>query len=661
MRGLYLLVTLVLILPTTQSGLSISSDGPEVQTVFALDAYSNWNVLLVEVCPGSPSEHLIIENRGLPVSLDGWYVSDGEGTIMLSNISLGNGERLALATDPVVFGMLHPSTTCIDLSSNEVERSGRFTLADQGDCVMLYDPSSTLQDSLFYGKTKDPLDGWSGSPVLQVTRGHAIVRTSSDTDTAADWTVQPPGRSDIGPRTFNAAVEPFTAPEEARDRVLREISLASVSLKASVYELTDRTITSALCDRARAGVDIEVLVEGQPVAGIDERCSSALAALSESGCEVKVLASQDGYKRYDFLHCKYLIADQRRVLVTSENWANGLLQNRGWGAVCDDRQLAHHMASVFDQDFHGLIDIREPYAADLVGIEPWAVNELPYRRYIADVTPIISPDNAEEQYLDMIRSTDQRLLVQAMYIEKEWTARESLLSEVMSAAARGVQVRVLLDSAWSYKENIAVAAYLNEAAEQGGWDLQAKLVSSYHDFGIVHNKGMIVDNIAVVTSMNWCDSALLDNREVGLAIASEGVSDYFAGVFFTDWCDDPFPPELELPWYECTVEENVPVLIDASNASDASGISRVEFDLGPDGIIDWNGTSWITLLPVGTHVIDVIAYDAFNNTVVRSCTIEVLPSSEAGSGIRGILLLAVPAAVLLAISALKRIMHKRNH
>lgn len=660
MRGLFLLALLVLLLPTTQPGLSSISDGLEVQTLFSPGPSGDAEVLLVEVSPCSPSEHIIMESRGGMVDLSGWYLTDGEGTVTVVNASMADGERLALVADPEMFVKLHPDVRFLSIASEDVRRTGRFTLADAGDCVKLFDVDSVLRDSLYYGKTADELEGWTGTPVMQLTRGHAAVRTGPDTDAAEDWTVRPPARSAVVERSFQATVEPFTAPEEARDRILREISLASSSIKAAVYELSDVLIVSALCDQARTGVDVQMLVEGQPVSGIDERCSSALNALKNAGCDVKVLSSLNGYKRYDYLHCKYLVADQRRTLVMSENWANGLVQNRGWGAVCDDRQLAMHLASVFDQDFAGPIDVREPVVAIPIGRQPWQTPELPYRRYVAEVTPLISPDNAELQYIELIRSAEDRLLLQALYIEEDWISKESLLSEVALAAARGVQVRVLLDSAWSYKENALVAERLNEAARRGGWDLEAKIVSKYHEFGIVHNKGMVIDDIAVVSSLNWCDSALRDNREVGLAIASDGVSDYFATVFWSDWCDDPYPPELTLPWYECIVEENVPVVIDASNASDASGISRVEFDLGGDGTVDWTGSTWSAMLPPGTHVIYVTAYDAYNNTAVRTCTIEVLPSRDKGS-IGMATWLTIPIITITVLFYWKKIMHKRSN
>jgi len=203
---------------------------------------------------------------------------------------------------------------------------------------------------------------WTDGPARpspKLTRGHAALRMGGDTDTAADWNIEPPGRSKMSEVSYRVSVEPFTAPEEARDRVLREISLASFSLKVAIYEMIDPGVVAALCQRAGEGVLVEVLVEGQPVAGISDGCSAALSFLSSGGCDVRILSSNEGYKRYDYLHCKYLVSDERRTLVMTENWAGGLVQNRGWGAVCDGRELARYMAAMFDDDFDGSLDVKE--------------------------------------------------------------------------------------------------------------------------------------------------------------------------------------------------------------------------------------------------------------------------------------------------------------
>jgi len=138
MRGRYLLVLLVLLLPTTQCGLSPLSDGPEVQTHYS-DIGGGEAVLMVEVSPVSPSEYVILHNNGSDADLTGWYLSDGEGKIVIVNATLRQGEMLALASDSEAFLLIHPEVRCIAMSSEQVYGSGRFTLADAGDMVSLYD------------------------------------------------------------------------------------------------------------------------------------------------------------------------------------------------------------------------------------------------------------------------------------------------------------------------------------------------------------------------------------------------------------------------------------------------------------------------------------------------------------------------------------------
>jgi hypothetical protein len=54
-------------------------------------------------------------------------------------------------------------------------------------------------------------------------------------------------------------------------------------------------------------------------------------------------------------------------------------------------------------------------------------------------------------------------------------------------------------------------------------------------FGKIHAKGLVVDDTAVVGSMNWNDNSARHNREVALALHGEAVAAYYARVFAADW------------------------------------------------------------------------------------------------------------------------------
>jgi phosphatidylserine/phosphatidylglycerophosphate/cardiolipin synthase-like enzyme len=47
---------------------------------------------------------------------------------------------------------------------------------------------------------------------------------------------------------------------------------------------------------------------------------------------------------------------------------------------------------------------------------------------------------------------------------------------------------------------------------------------------------MIVDNKTVlISSINWNQNSVLNNREAGIIIENEALAEYFACVFFFDW------------------------------------------------------------------------------------------------------------------------------
>jgi len=73
------------------------------------------------------------------------------------------------------------------------------------------------------------------------------------------------------------------------------------------------------------------------------------------------------------------------------------------------------------------------------------------------------------------------------------------------------------------RRNISVKLF--EAGEDG-WGI----------FANVHNKGVIVDNRSVlVSSINWNENSVRNNREVGIIIENESIARYYADVFFYDW------------------------------------------------------------------------------------------------------------------------------
>ena len=51
----------------------------------------------------------------------------------------------------------------------------------------------------------------------------------------------------------------------------------------------------------------------------------------------------------------------------------------------------------------------------------------------------------------------------------------------------------------------------------------------------VHNKGIVSDDMALVTSINWTVNSVNNNREVGVIIHSKEVADFYAEAFNNDF------------------------------------------------------------------------------------------------------------------------------
>ncbi|MDD1773704.1 MAG: phospholipase D-like domain-containing protein, partial [Methanomassiliicoccales archaeon] len=366
------------------------------------------------------------------------------------------------------------------------------------------------------------------------------------------------------------------------------------------------------------------------------------------------MKSRDGYKRYDYLHCKYAVIDGRRSIVMSENWVvDGINRNRGWGAVVESRDLASYLTHVFEHDFTDrsldvwpigeVLEGQEDSGLAGFGSTGFGLENL--TRFEASVRPLVAPDYSLERLGELIGNAKSRILVEQFYCDSSWLSSDGLVSSLFSAASRGVNVRVLLDSSWfnsgESRNNSEVVERLNERASEMGVDLKARLVSEYHPFKIIHNKGMVIDNVAVVSSMNWAYSSFRENREIGLEIWSEGVASYFSNAFWEDWVTDPYPPVINLSFRSMTVNEDTPVWLDVSKSTDNAGIFRVSWDDGADGSIEWEGPTQLVRLSPGKHVISVTIVDRFNNSVTSVVEVLVLSVEVADNAS---LLLLIPLA-----------------
>lgn len=594
---------------------------------------------MCEVLPHFPWEHIGIVNQGPgEVNLKGWSISDGEGSLtFLRDVDLDPMEEAFIGPNITFLSLLHPDSPLLEPSS-DLCKKGRMALADEGDETLLLNPQGMVVDLIAYGRSTFSGEGWRGEKCASPPEGKVLRRTSlaphSDSDTSADWAIDSPGRSQLNPSKSEAMVEAFLCPDQMRSRIIRELRFAQRSVAVAVYLLSDYEVVGSLAAAARRGVHVRVLVEGQPVGGLTVTQTRILEALSSAGCEVFQSFAYHGFKRYDYLHCKYLVVDSRRVLLASENWARESLEsNRGWGITVDSAVVAEAFLVTFDKD----LDARFP---DIWPITPKDVEGLPAllepdydcsapapSSIAAEVETILAPDFSYRVVLEMIASARQRLNLELFYFSDKWHPGQDPFQAILDAARRGVSVRLLLDGNWynnqDGKGNRALAARLNEIASLEHLDMRAKTLSPYHDFTTLHNKGMIADDQVLICSINWVRASFEENREAGLRIISSEVAGFFARAFEGDWIDDSEAPNIIVA-PSVQVHEGEELVLNAT-ASDNSGSVRICWDVGDDGSIDAEGAFMVLRLPPGVHSVRVTALDPSNNSRSTEVEVVVLP------------------------------------
>ncbi len=342
-----------------------------------------------------------------------------EGVLRFESIIVPAGSTLVLASareEGDAFSCQENVLVYGEGGDSRISASSRFVLNNTGDDVYLMTAGGEILDAVFYGNVEVRGEWWSG-PAVKAPGDRWIQRVGAeDTDTAADWTVWIPGSTSrpFDPDLeFDSVVTPFLFPDSGGVPVYEALESASRSIWVNMYQLTSLNVLGLLCEKASAGVEVRLLLEGASLhSGADPVLSAGgyLSALDLCGGEVRLIGGSGG--RYAYDHAKYAVVDGNTVVVTSENWTaanmNGRMcddpyagceGNRGWGAVVTGPGYADYMSEVFLSDWSDGFGDVEPLAERYPNLTASAtLYDSPgasgLRSYTAEVTPVLSYDNS---------------------------------------------------------------------------------------------------------------------------------------------------------------------------------------------------------------------------------------------------------------------------
>ncbi len=567
-------------------------------------------------------EAFSIQNIGdAPLFLGGLQATDGESAIFLPDLVLTPGERVWCAKQATAFEQVWAfKPDCEyqgDTDPDVPDATGTaLSLNNDGDELQLILPDARVADAVVFENGDITIDGWSGE-ALQPYRPSGAFASSGqvyyrlfdpitllpalpDSNTALDWAQGNPDPL-IGRRTaypgwsFYRLGRPrsvtWTQPHAARilvtpDNAYQAIhdlfASAQTSIHIESYELTHPGLVAVLAERARAGVDVRVLLEGGPVGGLTDDARWAAQQLSEAGAQVHFMVNDvdDAHDRYPYQHSKFAVIDGRTLLVSTENFkrsslpedaADGdTLGRRGYAIIIEDAALVDRAALILSldddtahNDIHPWQADDPEYGAPPADYAPPAAEDLhgyrvrqPQPLALTDATSaalFTSPETSlhPSPLLDLIHRAGPGdvILTQQLFEHPWWGAAASnaasdpnvRLEALIDAARRGATVRILLDSffdnPYDVRSNLTTVNYVNDIARAEGLDLQARrgnptgagLHAKLHLFALGQERW------AVVASINGGEVSNKLNREMGLALQSPQAYSYLKTVFDGDW------------------------------------------------------------------------------------------------------------------------------
>lgn len=285
-------------------------------------------------------------------------------------------------------------------------------------------------------------------------------------------------------------------------------------------------ISAALINRARAGVQVRVLLDAQGSRRIDKEM---VAFMREAGCQVKFFHKRSIYTiglLNDRDHRKIVIIDGR------EAFAGGHCITDEWlGNAEDDRHFAdvsvhlhgpivHSVQGAFSENWGGTTG--ELFLGDDVFPQLEPVGEALI--HAAFAKPEGSAPTVKILHHTAICLARQRLWIQNPYFIPEPEAIEAF----GAAVKRGVDVRVMMPAASGSDSPIVQHA--------GHRNFEKILLCGVRLFEyphtLLHQKIMTIDGVwSAVGSTNFDDRSFDTNDEITLAILDAGVARQFDAIF----------------------------------------------------------------------------------------------------------------------------------
>jgi hypothetical protein len=283
-------------------------------------------------------------------------------------------------------------------------------------------------------------------------------------------------------------------PDQGENAIYNFVNSATSSVNVTIYELKDATLENDLVAKEKAGVTVRVILD-QAQKSYDQAAYNTLTAGG-----VGVVWSSTAFT---YTHQKTITVNNDESYISTGNFdTTYYATSRDYGVLDTNAADVSAITAVFNADYaHASITPSD--GTDLV----W------------------SPTDSQTQLAALINGATKSLDV-----EQEEFSDTTLVNDLVSAAKRGVAVRVVLETPSSYSSEVTevenAGGQVTGYTSSTGFYIHAKTIIA--DYGTSSAK-------AFMGSENFSDNSLNDNRELGLITTDSGVVSGLESTFNGDF------------------------------------------------------------------------------------------------------------------------------
>jgi len=567
------------------------------------------------------------------ITLTNWIVTDGqgEGTVNLTG-TLAPDQSIWLARYAITFTQQFGIKPAYEYGGDTDPSVPNLTgsavdLVATNDELAIREAANNWIDAVVWGTGEITdttwISGWVGSNVQRYSDGNvsadgqilyrkldeATGQIVTDTNTVQDWAndrtdpisgrkTQYPGWDlekfwQTAKVSGTAVLTVAIAPDNAYRVISDVLGSAQHSIVMEMHTFDNLGLLDVLTKTIGRGVSVTILLEGGPVGGLDNQEKWVCRDIEAAGGQCWFMindSSQDIFDRYDYVHAKMIVVDDRIVAIGSENlsprsltydsFADGTRGHRGVYLVTDAGGVISRALEIWNADFDPLNhrDILRWTAAltPPIGFTPdYSIEVSGYRiRYPVPLTVtapltfelLTAPESslrASDSLLGLINRSGVGDVIEVEQLDEppHWGDSTSnpiddpnlRLEALIAAASRGAKVRLLLDRYFDdptkLTSNAATVQYIASLRAISP-TLAANLAVRLGDPALygIHNKMFLCDiggrKFVHAGSLNGTETSNKANREVALQVESSAAYDYLLNMFEYDWA---FQPRALLP------------------------------------------------------------------------------------------------------------------